>query len=163
MIKDVSGMQSEQTRNPFPVTTTVIHSPSSQRSSRPTASSPEDVLPHSVESRDILIVDDVCVQRRLRHQVGPRQGRVHQGVAWGDGSISTNTILTTGKGTRSSLSQAGQYPWRQQLSVLSTGDRCLCVMSVCVSWACVCACVRVCVCVCVCVSDKQMLPVHHLW
>lgn len=38
---------------------------------------PEDVLSDSRESWDVLIVDNICVQRRLGHQVRPRQGRVH--------------------------------------------------------------------------------------
>ena len=42
----------------------------------------EDVLPDQVESGDVLVVGDVRVQGGLRHEVGPRQGRVHQGVAW---------------------------------------------------------------------------------
>lgn len=44
--------------------------------------SPEDVLTHGGEPRDVLIVDDVRVQRRLRHQVGSGQWRMHQGVTW---------------------------------------------------------------------------------
>lgn len=34
---------------------------------------PEDVLPDSRESWDVLVMDDVGVQRRLRHQVRPGQ------------------------------------------------------------------------------------------
>lgn len=34
---------------------------------------PQDVLPDSGESWDVLVVDDVGVQRRLRHQVRPGQ------------------------------------------------------------------------------------------
>lgn len=42
--------------------------------------SPEDILPDSWETRDVLIVDDISVQGWLRHQVGSGQRRVHQGV-----------------------------------------------------------------------------------
>ncbi len=43
---------------------------------------PKNVLTNSRESWDILIVDDVSVQGRLCHQVGPCQWRVHQGETW---------------------------------------------------------------------------------
>lgn len=43
---------------------------------------PEDVLPDSRESWDVLVVDDVGVQRGLRHQVRLCQRWVHQGVTW---------------------------------------------------------------------------------
>lgn len=33
--------------------------------------SPEDILSYSRESGDILIVDNIRVQGRLRHQIGP--------------------------------------------------------------------------------------------
>lgn len=48
----------------------------------PSSCLPEDVLTDGRESWDIFVVDDVRVQGRLRHQVGPCQWRVHQGVSW---------------------------------------------------------------------------------
>jgi hypothetical protein len=44
--------------------------------------SPEYVVPYYGEPWDVFIVDDISVQRRLGHQVGPCEGRVHQGVTW---------------------------------------------------------------------------------
>lgn len=43
---------------------------------------PEDVLPDSRESWDVLVVDDVGVQGGLCHQVRPGERGVHQGVTW---------------------------------------------------------------------------------
>lgn len=48
---------------------------------------PEDVLPDSRESWDVLVVDDVGVQRGLRHQVRLGQRWVHQGEPWEKKSV----------------------------------------------------------------------------
>ena len=53
--------------------------------------SPEDVLSDDREPWDILVVDNVCVQGGLCHQVGPCQRWVHQGVTW---EIQRNTVFT---------------------------------------------------------------------
>lgn len=53
---------------------------------------PEDVLPDSRESWDVLVVDDVGVQGGLRHQVRPGQRWVHQGVTWERKSVSQKNI-----------------------------------------------------------------------
>lgn len=42
---------------------------------------PEDVLAHQLKFGNVLVVDDVRVERRLGQQVGPGQGGVHQSVS----------------------------------------------------------------------------------
>lgn len=43
--------------------------------------SPEDVLPHQLKFRNVLIMYNICVERWLRQQIGPGEGWVHKGVS----------------------------------------------------------------------------------
>lgn len=42
---------------------------------------PQDVLPHQLKFRNVLIMYNICVERWLRQQVGPGEGWVHQSVS----------------------------------------------------------------------------------
>lgn len=63
-------------------------------------STPEDVLPHQLEFRNVLIMNDIRVEWWLRQQVGPGKGWVHKGVPWKIRTVACSECSETTKPKR---------------------------------------------------------------